>query len=204
MPAHGRPADPGRNTRQLLGQPCAALLHSPAPSPSMNAWGYDPDRMRGPTAAAVWGCVAIWARMCARVQRTIMQRGRATRHRLHSRPIDGGPSTRAPTPRPGSATLVEVLDEDDLVARLVVDQLIDDPSRDREPQTPWPQSLLLSHQSVPQRIVLRIVDRRVHEAVGAEPRTGIGDAVQQHAARAQAGDANHPDRIDRPRGQGCH
>ena len=58
------------------------------------------------------------------------------------------------------------------------------------PKPARPQSLLLADERVLQRIVLGIVDRGVRQLADVEALARVGDAVQQHAPRADARDAH--------------
>ena len=64
---------------------------------------------------------------------------------------------------------IEVLHEHDLVALLVVDQLVDERARDGEAQAARAEALLLPDEGVLQRVVVGVVDRRVRQAIAALP-----------------------------------
>src|SRR4029077_18747334 len=85
---------------------------------------------------------------------------------------------------------VEVFDEHDLVVGLVVDELVDDLAGHQQPEPSRPKALLLPREGVAHGLVLRIAEGRVAEGFEAEALSGIRDAVEEHAARAQIGDAN--------------
>ena len=58
------------------------------------------------------------------------------------------------------------------------------------PNPPGRMPLLLAHLHVRDRVVRRLPDRGVRQVVDVEPGAGIGNAVHQHAAGAQARDAH--------------
>src|SRR4051812_34022020 len=89
-----------------------------------------------------------------------------------------------------SLRLVEVLDEHDLVSRLVVDQFIDKGSRDRQSQPARPDALLFADDGMAQRIVFGVADRRMPQTIDIEALTRIGNAIEQHSPRTKVRDAN--------------
>ena len=99
--------------------------------------------------------------------------------------VTGGHGPGTKDQGPGTES-IQVFDEDDLVARFVVDQLVDQRARDREAQAARPQPLLFPYEGVLERVVLRIADGRVRQVLDVETLSRIGDPVEQHAARANA------------------
>src|SRR5688572_2723713 len=94
------------------------------------------------------------------------------------------------------ASSLEIFDEDDFVSRFVVDQLVNQRASDGETQASRTQALLFAHERMLQRIALRVADGGVLEALETEPFARVGDAIQEHPPRAQAGDAHFPRRIE--------
>ena len=87
---------------------------------------------------------------------------------------------------------VEVFDEDDFVPCFVVNQLVDQRPCDREAKAARTQSFFFSHERVTQRVVVRIVDRRVRDAFEAESLTWIRDPIQHHALGPNIRNPHHP------------
>ena len=84
------------------------------------------------------------------------------------------------------------LDEDHLVARLVVDQLVHERARDREAEAPWPEALLLAHERMLHGSSSGLLMAACVQALETEPFAGVGDAIEEHALRAQTRDADLP------------
>ena len=110
-----------------------------------------------------------------------------------------GQQKKAAAPQSASEALtvsVEVLDEDDLVLRLVVEQLVDARSGQQEPESSRSDAFLLAHVGVLHRVVGRVADGRVLEALEAETVAGIRDAVEEHAPRPEVGDPDALGRVE--------
>src|SRR5712692_1658182 len=110
------------------------------------------------------------------------------RKQLNRRECFVGKSSQArPTWRALSG--VEVFDEDNFVLCFVVDEFVHHRADEKKAESARPQTFFHAHIVVRARFVWRIRKRRMLEALEAKARAGIGDAVQEHAFRAQVGDA---------------
>src|SRR5690606_6377924 len=87
---------------------------------------------------------------------------------------------------------IEVLDENHLVATLVVKQLVDARPHRHQPESAGAQAHLLADAHVLDGCALAVADRRVRQVLEVESRAWIGDAIHQQPRRAQTGDADLP------------
>src|SRR2546426_444646 len=94
------------------------------------------------------------------------------------------PRTRYSLPPP----LVRILDEQHLVARLVVEQLIHDLTHEQEAEAAGTQTPFFPRAHVAVGLAGRVANGRVLQPLRVEARTGVSDAIEQHAAPAQISD----------------
>src|SRR5438552_1582753 len=95
-------------------------------------------------------------------------------------------------------SLVRVLDEEHLVARLVVEQLIHDLTHEQEAKAAGTQALCFSHAHVAVGLAGRVADGRVLQRLRVEARAGVSDAIEEHAAPAQISDPHLAVRVELP------
>src|SRR5271154_6673013 len=78
----------------------------------------------------------------------------------------------------------DVLDQDDLVARFVVNQVVDHGLRYHEAKAARTQTFFLARLGVSERIIFRVIDRGMVQFFETKARSRIIDAIEQSARRA--------------------
>src|ERR1039457_1554322 len=91
---------------------------------------------------------------------------------------------------------IEVLDQNDLVALLVIDDFVDELFRDKHPEAAHAHSRPLADFEVLERRLIGVGNRGVLERRAREPRSGVFHVVDQRTVAANARDADPLVRIE--------
>src|SRR4029434_8005003 len=87
-------------------------------------------------------------------------------------------------------SLVQVLDEQHLIARFVVNEIVHERTRHGQAESSWPKSLFFSHGQMSHGIVVTTHNLRMAEFVDVEPLARVGDAVHEQSLCPNARDAD--------------